>query len=85
MRTVAALLFESMLYDLRNPDRDHADVISYAAGHKALGLYSMLALPVIWYATANSSGRYDSGLPTLPIPSTDAMRRPSLTLPRSSL
>jgi transketolase len=43
-RIVAALMFESMLYDLRNPDRDDADVISYAAGHKALGLYSMLAL-----------------------------------------
>ncbi|MGZ8868895.1 MAG: hypothetical protein ACXW2P_11160, partial [Thermoanaerobaculia bacterium] len=43
-RIVAALLFDTMEYDLANPDRDDADVISYAAGHKALGLYSMWAL-----------------------------------------
>ncbi len=43
-RFVLALLFETMAYDFANPDRDDADVISYAAGHKALGLYAMWAL-----------------------------------------
>ncbi len=43
-RMVAALLFRGMDYDLGAPDRDDADIISYAAGHKALGLYSMWAL-----------------------------------------
>jgi transketolase len=43
-RFVAALLFETMQYDLLHPDREDADIISYAAGHKALGLYSMWAL-----------------------------------------
>ncbi|HUP62964.1 MAG TPA: hypothetical protein VNA69_21405 [Thermoanaerobaculia bacterium] len=43
-RFVAALLFDAMAYDLANPAREDADVISYAAGHKALGLYSMWAL-----------------------------------------
>lgn len=43
-RFVAALLFDAMAYDLENPHREDADVISYAAGHKALGLYAMWAL-----------------------------------------
>ena len=43
-RMVAALLFRGMDYDLGAPDRGDADIISYAAGHKALGLYSMWAL-----------------------------------------
>lgn len=43
-RFVAALLFDAMEYDLSNPLRDDADMISYAAGHKALGLYAMWAL-----------------------------------------
>ncbi len=43
-RFVAALLFDAMAYDLARPGREDADVISYAAGHKALGLYSMWAL-----------------------------------------
>jgi transketolase len=33
-----------MDYDLSDPDREDADIISYAAGHKALGLYAMWAL-----------------------------------------
>jgi transketolase len=41
---VAALLFDGMDYDLSDPDRADADIISYAAGHKALGLYAMWAL-----------------------------------------
>lgn len=43
-RFVAGLLFDTMSYDLANPLRDDADVVSYAAGHKALGLYAMWAL-----------------------------------------
>ncbi|MHB8999868.1 MAG: thiamine pyrophosphate-dependent enzyme, partial [Thermoanaerobaculia bacterium] len=43
-RFVSAVLFDSMTYDVSNPDRHDADLISYAAGHKALGLYGMWAL-----------------------------------------
>jgi len=43
-RFVAALLFETMDYDISNPDREDADLISYAAGHKALGIYALWAL-----------------------------------------
>ncbi len=43
-RIVEALLFDGMDYDLKDPDREDADLISYAAGHKALGLYVMWAL-----------------------------------------
>ena len=40
---VAAALIETMDYDIGYPDRPDADLISYAAGHKALGLYAMWA------------------------------------------
>ncbi|HEX7190248.1 MAG TPA: hypothetical protein VF381_01645, partial [Thermoanaerobaculia bacterium] len=43
-RFVEALLFDAMSYDIAAPDREDADVLSYAAGHKALGLYAMYAL-----------------------------------------
>ena len=43
-RFVEALLFDAMNYDIAAPDREDADVLSYAAGHKALGLYAMYAL-----------------------------------------
>lgn len=43
-RFVARLLFDVMDYDLAQPNRQDADIISYAAGHKALGLYAMWAL-----------------------------------------
>jgi transketolase len=43
-RFVAAVLFDAMDYDLGDPDRPEADLISYAAGHKALGLYALWAL-----------------------------------------
>jgi len=43
-RFVSSLLFETMDYDMSNPNRRDADMISYAAGHKALGLYTMWAL-----------------------------------------
>jgi transketolase len=43
-RIVQRLLFDVMDYDLARPQRRDADIISYAAGHKALGLYAMWAL-----------------------------------------
>jgi transketolase len=43
-RIVASLLFDAMSYDVTDPDRTDADVVSYAAGHKALGLYALWAL-----------------------------------------
>ena len=43
-RFVASTVFNSMDYDVSNPDRADSDQISYAAGHKALGLYAMWAL-----------------------------------------
>ncbi len=43
-RFVECILYDSMDYDVSNPDRHDADLISYAAGHKALGLYGMWAL-----------------------------------------
>ena len=43
-RFVAGLLFGSMDYDFSDPERPEADLVSYAAGHKALGLYAMWAL-----------------------------------------
>jgi len=43
-RFVEALLYDAMDYDLGVPDRPDADLISYAAGHKAMGLYAMWAL-----------------------------------------
>ncbi len=41
---VQALVFHTMDYDFRDPDRLDNDLISYAAGHKAMGLYAMWAL-----------------------------------------
>ncbi len=41
---VIGLLFDLMDYDVSNPDREDADIISYAAGHKTLGLYALWAL-----------------------------------------
>ena len=43
-RFVAGILFDAMDYDMSDPDRADADICSYAAGHKALGLYAMWAL-----------------------------------------
>jgi transketolase len=41
---VASILYNAMDYDVSNPDREDADILSYAAGHKALGLYALWAL-----------------------------------------
>lgn len=43
-RFMAALLFDHMDYDLSQPQRDDADLISFGAGHKAMGLYALWAL-----------------------------------------
>ncbi|MBW2059563.1 MAG: hypothetical protein JRH07_07785 [Deltaproteobacteria bacterium] len=43
-RFVSAIIFGALDYDVSDPDRDDGDIISYAAGHKALGLYAMWAL-----------------------------------------
>ncbi|MCX7648727.1 MAG: hypothetical protein N2Z60_08955, partial [Elusimicrobiales bacterium] len=43
-RIVQSLIFDNMLYDFSNPQRPDNDIISYAAGHKAMGLYAMWAL-----------------------------------------
>ncbi len=43
-RIVLSLFFNTMEYNLNNPDEPSADLISYAAGHKALGLYAAWAL-----------------------------------------
>ena len=40
-RFVESLIFNQMNYDFFNPMDRTADIISYAAGHKALGLYAM--------------------------------------------
>jgi len=42
-RIVESLIFNQMNYDISNPMDRTADIISYAAGHKALGLYAMWA------------------------------------------
>lgn len=43
-RFVMALLYDTLEVDVSDPDRDDADIVSYAAGHKALGLYAAWAL-----------------------------------------
>lgn len=43
-RIATSLVFDAMAYDVGNPDRPDADIVSYAAGHKALGLYALWAL-----------------------------------------
>lgn len=43
-RIVESLLYKMMAYELAAPQRLDADIVSYAAGHKALGLYALWAL-----------------------------------------
>jgi transketolase len=43
-RFMAGILYDSAEYDLAAPDREDADIVSYAAGHKAMGLYALWAL-----------------------------------------
>jgi transketolase len=41
---MTGVLFDSMDYDIGDPIRRDADILSFAAGHKATGLYAMWAL-----------------------------------------
>lgn len=43
-RFVSSVIYNMMDYDIAKPFADDADVLIYAAGHKALGLYAMWAL-----------------------------------------
>ncbi len=43
-RIVEGLLYQTMDYNFSDPDAPEADLICYAAGHKAMGLYAMWAL-----------------------------------------
>ena len=43
-RAVSHLIYKGMWYNFSNPLEESADIISYAAGHKALGLYALWAL-----------------------------------------
>ena len=43
-RMVEGVLFHMMKYRMGDPEAKCADIISYAAGHKAMGLYAMWAL-----------------------------------------
>jgi len=43
-RIVQSLLFHTMDYDIASPNRADMDLLCYAAGHKAMGLYAAWAL-----------------------------------------
>ncbi len=43
-RIVSGILYHALNYDFSNPGRHDADILSYSAGHKALGLYAHWAL-----------------------------------------
>ena len=43
-RIALSLMFDTMEYDFSNPQNESADILSYAAGHKAMGLYAAWAL-----------------------------------------
>lgn len=43
-RLAQALVLHTMDYDFSDPESPTADILSYAAGHKALGLYALWAL-----------------------------------------
>jgi transketolase len=43
-RIAEGLLFDSMDYDFSNPSAPGADLVCYAGGHKAMGLYALWAL-----------------------------------------
>jgi transketolase len=43
-RFVEGIVFDAAEYRLDDPGRQDADIVSYAAGHKAMGLYAMWAL-----------------------------------------
>ncbi|MDD5303756.1 MAG: hypothetical protein PHS14_11695 [Elusimicrobia bacterium] len=51
-RIVSSLLFKNLRYDFSRPDTIDNDVLVYAAGHKAMGLYGMYALRDEWMRIA---------------------------------
>ena len=66
-RIIASLFFGTMDYDALDPERIDADVLSLAAGHKALGLYAMSALrsEILRLSGAPLDGRRDLRLEDL--------------------
>lgn len=66
-RIVSSLMFGAMDYDVFDADRDDADVLSWAAGHKALGLYAMSALrtEILRIAGVSLEGRRHLGFEDL--------------------
>ena len=66
-RIMSTLFFGTMDYDALDPERDDADVLSLAAGHKALGLYAMSALrsEILRISGAPLDGRRDLRLEDL--------------------
>lgn len=43
-RFVSSIIYNILDFDIKDPLREDQDVVAYAAGHKALGLYAMWAL-----------------------------------------
>jgi transketolase len=43
-RIVEGLIYQTLDYDFTQPDSESADMLVYAAGHKAMGMYAMWAL-----------------------------------------
>ncbi len=43
-RFVSHLIYKNLAYNFTNPQDETADIVSYAAGHKALGLYALWAI-----------------------------------------
>lgn len=51
-RIVFSLLYKNLRYDFSRPDSIDNDLLVYAAGHKAMGLYGMYALRDEWVRVA---------------------------------
>ena len=51
-RIVFSLLYKNLRYDFSRPDSLDNDLLVYAAGHKAMGLYGMYALRDEWVRVA---------------------------------
>jgi len=43
-KTMAALILKTMDYDFSKPDREDNDIVIFAGGHKAMGMYAMWAM-----------------------------------------
>lgn len=52
-RIVSSLLFKNLRYDFSRPDSIGNDLLVYAAGHKAMGLYATYALRDEWMRIAH--------------------------------